>query len=120
MRIALHNGPFANQGYEVVSTDEAPPRIMYPFSHLPIYRDDVHVYLDAHVYSLQSMRGSQTSWAYVYAGVQHLGLWESVEQATDIRIDDEVSDIVSLDGVEIEAPKRPRGRPRKVTAAQEV
>jgi hypothetical protein len=114
MRIALHNGPQANQWYEVVSTDEAPPRIMFPFSRLPIYRDDVRVHLDAHVYSLQSMRGSQTSWAYVYAGVQHLGLWQSVEHATEVSIETEVSDIVSLDGAEIEAPKRPRGRPRTV------
>lgn len=115
MRIALHNGPYANQGYEWESPETAPPRIMYPFSPRPIHRDVRRVDLQAHVYSLQSMRGSQTSWAYVYAGIQPLGLWSSEEQQSDNRIVTEVSDIVSLDGAEIEAPKRPRGRPRTVT-----
>jgi hypothetical protein len=119
MRIALHNGPYANQGYEVVSTDEAPSRIMYPFSRQAVGRHEDRLELHAHIYSLQSMRGSQTSWAYVYSGVQPLGQFRPTDDLDRLldedSIDTEVSDIVSLDGAEIEAPKRPRGRPRTVT-----
>jgi hypothetical protein len=117
MRIALHNGPHANRGYEVVSTDEAPSRIMYPFGHHAVGCDENRLELHAHIYSLQSMRGSQTSWAYVYSGVRRLGEFRPTDDL-DLLLDEdstdtEVSDIVSLDGAEIEAPKRPRGRPRK-------
>lgn len=119
MRIALHNGPHANRGYEVVSTDEAPSRIIYPFSRDAVDHQESQFQLHAHIYSLQSMRGSQTSWAYVYSGIRPLGefrLIDSVDSLVDgDSIDIEVSDIVSLDGAEIEAPKRPRGRPRTVT-----
>lgn len=112
MRIPLHEGPYARDAVEV--GDDPPPHITYLFSAKPIFPFHQEVYLDVHVYSLQTLRGSQTSHAYVYAGIKR-HRWQAIPvELLDTCSD--TSDIVTPEGTDTVVPKRPRGRPRKVTA----
>lgn len=112
MRIPLHSGPYAGKWFD---TDSEPPtHIKYLFAPEPILPFHDVAYLDAHVYSLQWFRGSQTSYGYVYSGIEQY-VWRAIPVAL-LDTSTDTSDIVSPTEAETEPPKRPRGRPRKVTA----